>query len=67
MAAPISQAARDHGAIRLHRGYTATMLVEESRVSRVSIFDTLQRNLCGVDLGRLLLDVVMIADEVDSH
>jgi ActR/RegA family two-component response regulator len=65
--APISQAARDHGAMRHHQGYTATMVVEESRILQVSIFSTLQRNLCGVDFSRLLLDVVTIADEVDSQ
>jgi CheY-like chemotaxis protein len=64
---PISIAARDHGAMRLHQGYTATMVVEESRILQVSIFSTLQRNLCGVDFSRLLLDVVTIADEVDAQ
>ncbi len=67
LAAPISMAARDHGAMRLKQGYTATMVVEESRILQVSIFGTLQRNLCGVDFSRLLLDVVTIADEVDSQ
>ena len=67
METPISQAARDHGAMRLQQGYTATMVVEESRILQVSIFSTLQRNLCGVDFSRLLLDVVTIADEVDSQ
>jgi len=65
--APISQAARDHGAMRLRQGYTATMVVEESRILQVSIFSALQRNLCGVDFSRLLRDVVTIADEVDSQ
>ena len=65
--APISIAAREHGAMRLKQGYTATMVVEESRILQVSIFSTLQRNLCGVDFSRLLLDVVTIADEVDSQ
>jgi DNA-binding response OmpR family regulator len=65
--APISMAAREHGAMRLKQGYTATMVVEESRILQVSIFSTLQRNLCGVDFSRLLLDVVTIADEVDSQ
>src|SRR6267378_2009621 len=65
--APISMAARDHGALRLQQGYTATMVVEESRILQVSIFSTLHRNLCGVDFSRLLLDVVTIADEVDSQ
>jgi ActR/RegA family two-component response regulator len=67
LAAPICQAARDHGKMRLQQGYTATMVVEESRILQVSIFSTLQRNLTGVDFSRLLLDVVTIADEVDSQ
>jgi DNA-binding response OmpR family regulator len=64
---PISQAARNHGAMRRKQGYTATMVVEESRILQVSIFSTLQRNLRGVDFSKLLLDVVAIADEVDSQ
>ena len=43
------------------------MVVEESRILQVSIFTTLQRNLCHVDFSKLLLDVVTIADEVDSQ
>jgi DNA-binding response OmpR family regulator len=65
--APISIAARDHGEMRRQQGYTAPMVVEESRILQVSIFSTLQKNLCGVDFSRLLLDVVTIADEVDSQ
>jgi hypothetical protein len=65
--APSSLAAREHGQIRLQQGYTASMLVEESRILQVSIFSTLQRNLSTVDFSKLLLDVVTIADEVDSQ
>jgi YesN/AraC family two-component response regulator len=65
--APISMAAREHGELRRQQGYTARMVVEESRILQVSIFSTLQRSLCGVDFSRLLLDVVTIADEVDSQ
>ena len=65
--APISQAARDHGEMRREQGYTATMVVEESRILQVSIFSTLQRNLRSVDFSKVLLDVVTIADEVDSQ
>jgi DNA-binding response OmpR family regulator len=65
--APISIAARDHGQMRHQQGYTVPMVVEESRILQVSIFNTLQRNLCSVDFSRLLLDVVTIADEVDSQ
>jgi DNA-binding response OmpR family regulator len=65
--APISAAARDHGEMRRRQGYTATMLVEESRILQVSIFSTLQRNISGVDFSKVLSDVVTIADEVDSQ
>ena len=67
LAAPISMAARDHGEIRRQQGYTAAMVVEESRILQVSIFSTLQRNLRSVDFSKVLLDVVTIADEVDSQ
>lgn len=65
--APFSLAARDHGNLRRRQGYTAAMLVEESRILQVSIFNTLQNNLRNVDFSRVLLDVITIADEVDSQ
>jgi hypothetical protein len=43
------------------------MLVEESRMLQVSIFQTLQLNLQDVDFNVLRLDVMAIADEVDSQ
>jgi len=64
---PPSQAARDHGQMRRRQGYTAAMIVEESRILQVSIFSTLQRNLSNVDFSTVLSDVVTIADEVDSQ
>jgi hypothetical protein len=63
----MSLAARDHGDMRRAQGYTAPMVVEESRILQVSIFRTLQKNLRSVDFSQLLLDVVTIADEVDSQ
>ena len=56
-----------HGKIRQSQGYSVPMLVEESRVLQVSIFETLQKNLNTVDFSLLLLDVMTIADEVDSQ
>ena len=67
LAAPNSIAARDHGYMRWQQSYTVPMVVEESRVLQISIFRTLQRNLCSVDFSKVLLDVVTIADEVDSQ
>jgi hypothetical protein len=43
------------------------MLVEESRILQVSIFNTLQNNLSKVNFSAVLLDVITIADEVDSQ
>jgi DNA-binding response OmpR family regulator len=64
---PISMAAREHGEMRREQGYTVPMVIEESRKLQVSIFRTLQRNLRSVDFSKVLLDVVTIADEVDSQ
>jgi DNA-binding response OmpR family regulator len=64
---PVSAAAREHGALRRLQGYTVAMLVEESRNLQVSIFSTLQNNLGTVDFSTVLLDVMTIADEVDSQ
>ena len=43
------------------------MVVEESRILQVSIFNTLQNNLSAVDFSRVLRDVITIADEVESQ
>jgi len=64
---PLSGAARDHGILRHEQAYTVPMIVEESRILQVSIFRTLQNNLKSVDFSTVLLDVMTIADEVDSQ
>jgi len=43
------------------------MIVEESRMLQVAIFQILQNNLNRVDFSLVLLDVMTIADEVDSQ
>ena len=62
-----SDAAYDHGVLRREQGYTPAMMVEESRMLQVSIFQTLQLNLQKLDTAVLLTDVMAIADEVDSQ
>jgi CheY-like chemotaxis protein len=64
---PVSTAAAEHGLIRRNQGYSAAMLVEESRMLQVSIFQTLQDNLKRIDFSVLLVGVMAIADEVDSQ
>jgi hypothetical protein len=63
----MSDAAHDHGSLRREQGYTAAMMVEESRMLQVSIFKTLQLNLSELDSRVVLEDVMIIADEVDSQ
>ncbi len=63
----VSQAAVKHGRIRRAQGYSVPMIIEESRMLQVSIFQTLQTNLSVVDFSLLLIDVMTIADEVDSQ
>jgi|ERR1700674_513993 len=63
----ISRAAREHGILRRQQGYTVPMVVEESRILQVTIFNTLQNNMGSVDFSTVLLDVMTIADEVDSQ
>lgn len=65
-ARPSASAAR-HGRDRRRQGYTAAMMVEESRRLQVSIFRTLQNNLANIDFRLVLLSVMTIADEVDSQ
>jgi len=62
-----SPASVKHGLLRREQGYTPAMMVEESRMLQVSIFQTLQDNLQKVDFSLLLVDVMAIADEVDSQ
>jgi len=62
---PISTAATEHGRRRKQQGYSPDMLVEESRVFQVVTFQTLHLHQGEIDQSRLLLDVMVIADEVD--
>jgi DNA-binding response OmpR family regulator len=62
-----SESAIAHGKVRYSQGYSIPMIIEESRVLQVSIFHTLQTNLNIVDFSLLLIDVMTIADEVDSQ
>jgi len=62
-----SAAAAKHGLNRRRQGYSAAMLVEESRMLQISIFSTLQNNLSNIDFSLLLIGVMTIADEIDSQ
>jgi hypothetical protein len=65
--ASISVAAGHHGARRREQGYSATMVIEESRILQVCLFTTLHKNSKRLEFSELLPDVVTIADEVDAQ
>jgi hypothetical protein len=65
--APPSVAAALHGQARRAQGYSVPMLVEESRVFQVVTFHALSLHHSELDQNRVLLDVMIIADEVDAQ
>jgi hypothetical protein len=65
--ASMSPAAINHGNLRRTQGYSAGMLIHESRILQVTIFGTLQQNISVLDFNLLLPNVMIIADEVDSQ
>jgi ActR/RegA family two-component response regulator len=62
-----SAAAVAHGKMRKLQGYTPGMLVHDSRILQVTLFEMLQSNLNALDFSLLLPDIMTIADEVDSQ
>jgi hypothetical protein len=62
-----SPAAIEHGKLRQKQGYSAGMLIHESRILQVAIFGTLHENVSTLDFGLLLPDIMIIADEVDAQ
>jgi YesN/AraC family two-component response regulator len=62
-----SMAALQHGARRRRQGYTAAMMVEESRILQVALFHTIQKNMDRIDLSQLADSLMSIADEVNSQ
>jgi len=63
----VSDGAVSHGKIRQAQGYSISMIVEESRILQVSIFETLKKNENKVDFSFLLADAMTIVDECDSQ
>lgn len=64
---PETASAHDHGKARFKQNYSVPMLVEESRLLQVSIFETLDLNHKSLDSQILLKNVMTIADECDSQ
>ena len=63
----ITGASVAHGQRRLEQGYSAAQLVEASRVFQAATFRTLHLCRSELDHDQVLLDVMVIADEVDAQ
>src|SRR5580704_15856660 len=64
---PVSGSAATHGQTRREQGYSAAMLIEESRAFEVSAFGTLHLHQSELDDNQLIVDILVIADEVDTQ
>ena len=53
--------------VRYRQGYAVPLLVEESRLLQVSIFDTLRINQTELEPQIMMCGVVIIADECDAQ
>jgi CheY-like chemotaxis protein len=62
-----SPAAVAHGRWRYTQGYAAPLIVQESRLLQISIFEIVQHSLGTVDFTAVLPDLMIVADEVDSQ
>jgi len=64
---PPSPAAVAYGKTRQSQGYTPGMLVHDSRILELALFEALNNNLGRIEFSLLLPNIMTIADEVDSQ
>jgi hypothetical protein len=64
---PVSVTAGEHGRARQVQGYSAEMLIQESRAFQVATFNTLRLHQSELDAKQVLSDAMVIADEADAQ
>jgi DNA-binding response OmpR family regulator len=62
-----SMASLQHGARRRRQGLPSPVLVEEARALQVALFQAIERNVDGIDLGQLPGTLEAIADEINAQ
>jgi hypothetical protein len=65
--AGVSEAAREHGRLRKRQGFTVIHLIEEMRLLRNILCDTIQKNLLALDTSALMPDIVRIGNSLDAR
>jgi ActR/RegA family two-component response regulator len=63
----IKSSAADHGRLRRRQKYSAPQLVEDVRAVDEAIYETVQKNLLGVDLSHLIADLVVVNSTLETH
>jgi ActR/RegA family two-component response regulator len=58
--------AYEHGDKRRKQGYTAKLLLEETRILHQVIADCMQQNLLNIDISHLIPDIVEIHDRMNA-
>ncbi|HUQ50555.1 MAG TPA: hypothetical protein VM056_07585 [Terriglobales bacterium] len=64
---PVTTNAHNHGQVRFEQGYSVPMMVDESRLLQVSIFETLRRFQSTLEADSMMAGVITIADECDAQ
>ncbi len=62
-----SVAAAQYGVPRCNQGYSTALMVEESRILEVSIYQSPQTNRASFDFSVVLVGVMTITDEINSQ
>lgn len=62
-----TEAAREHGQLRRRQGFTVIHLIEETRMLRNIISETIEKNLLTLDTSVLMPDMVRIGNSLDAR
>ncbi len=62
-----TEAAREHGQLRRRQGFTVIHLIEETRMLRNIISETIEKNLLTLNTSALMPDMVRIGNSLDAR
>jgi YesN/AraC family two-component response regulator len=63
----ITEGAKEHGRLRCKQGFQLLQLVEEIRILRNLVYQTIQENLLIIEVSALIPDMVRIGDSLDAR
>ena len=63
----ITAGGKEHGRLRCKQGFQLLQLVEEIRILRNLVYQTIQENLLIIEVSALIPDMVRISDSLDAR